>query len=129
MKPTNRIHDKTDHDVIKAHPTTGGEDLYKWIKAAAEAFEAFDFEVCADYYRDLDWKWADNANGHIPTEEEIRHEVVKMMNTCIGGAIDNPDGKCSYMCSYGGLSVRAFKDPDPDENWIWIGFCPVETVY
>lgn len=129
MKPSNRIHDKTDHDVIEESKTTGVKDFHKWIKATVDAIDSFDFEVCADYYKDLDWKWADNAHGHIPTEEEIRDEVVKMIGSCIEGAVASPDEKCSYMCSYGGLSVRAFKDPDPDENWIWIGFCPVETVY
>lgn len=129
MKPTNTVHERSDHDVVESPATLDGKNIAKWCKAVADAIEAFDFEVCAGYYMDLDWKWCDNAHGHVPTEDEIRNEVIKMIGTCVEGVVVSPDEKSSYMCSYGGLSVRAFKDPDPDENWIWIGFCPVETVY
>ncbi len=134
MKPTNNIDKETcrnkhDHDVAENRKPVNTAEITKWVKATVEALETFDFDECAEYYKKLDWAWDYGKHNHIPNVDDIKDEVVKMISTCIDGVVAEEKEKCSYNCSYGGLAVRAFKDPDPQENWIWIGFVPVETIY
>lgn len=105
----------------------------EWMGVVSEALAAFDFDECAEYYASMDWKWGgyskSGLNPHVPDKSEIIKQACELMNDAVVGVVGCKEETASYVAATGGLVARAFKYPNPNDNWIWLGFVPVETIY
>ena len=104
------------------------QDAMSWISAIGTAFGDFDFEECAKMYEKLEWTWGLPGGARVPTEGDIRDEVSRLVKDAVAGVLKCPEPETSYYCSTGGLCVRAWKAANPDDNFVWIGFVPVDTM-